>query len=185
MELCLLSLQRKAQRPPEVCPQTLTLGLFALGESAFHCVRESERRKGRKAAETPLPPGSPHPGVQAREAGRPHPRDVGSDCAIMGVLGRLPPKAFPILSADWVKSPHAGTWTGPHREVEAPQSPVLHPISPASPLHWSTYQRPSRGGEKAESELGGRCVLAQAARPAPGRRTDRSCEVGPPGPRAH
>lgn len=121
-------MEKSPETHSEVCPQTLTLGLLAHTSECFHCVsRESERRKGRAAAETPLPQ-EVHTLVskQERQEGPTHGM-WGQTAPSWGCWADCPPKGFPTLSADWVKSPHAGTWTGPHREVEAPQSPVLTP----------------------------------------------------------
>ena len=81
----------------------------------------------------------------------------------------LKPSSFFPLS--WVKSPHAGTWrTGPHREVEAPQCPVLTPSHPPPPTLEHLPKAEQRWRESRGQNLRGRFhVLAQAARPCPGR----------------
>ena len=114
----------------------------------------------------------------------------GETAPSWGRWADCPPKAFPILSTDWVKSPHAGTWTGPHREerpLRGLSSPHLTCRPPPPPPHQSTYPRPRGGGEKA-----GVRTLEAASTSWPRlldhaleERTDRSHVAGPPRPRAH
>lgn len=108
----------------------------------------------------------------------------GETAPSWGHWADCPPKAFPILSTDWVKSPHAGTWTGPHREerpLRGLSSPHLTcrpppPPAPTTPEHLPKAER--RWRESRGQNLGGRFhVLAQAARPCPGRE-DRSVTCG-------
>lgn len=84
--------EKSPETHSEVCPQTRTLGLLAHTSKYFHWVsREGERRKGRAAADTPLPQEVyTLVSKQERQEGPTHGM-WGRDCAIMGVLGRLPP----------------------------------------------------------------------------------------------
>ena len=97
----------------------------------------------------------------------------------------LRPSSVFLLS--WVKSPHAGTWrTGPHREVEAPQRPVLTPSHPPPPTLEHLPKAEQRWRESRGQNLRGRSTSwPRLLDHALEERTDRSCVAGPPGPRAY
>ena len=76
--------EKSPETHSEVCPQTRTLGLLAHTSKYFHWV-------SRAAADTPLPQEVyTLVSKQERQEGPTHGM-WGRDCAIMGVLGRLPP----------------------------------------------------------------------------------------------
>ena len=124
--------EKSPETHSEVCPQTLTLAHN--GECFYWVSREGERRKDRAVGETPFPQEA-HTLVskQERQEGPTHGM-WGRDCALMEVLGRLPPNAFLILSAELGQVP-----TRRHMEDRTPQrgrgpsAPCPHPISPATP----------------------------------------------------